>query len=112
MDRDLTFFLEMKMMTVYLLQPFTIKQIRGEKYYVYEFDAFDQIGIYKMSIVHNQKGYFMDQPEQRQIIIREYFQSEEKELFFSHQFYMIVLFAVTVSFLHLLFRILNDKSVE
>lgn len=50
-------------------------EIDKEKFYTFEFDAFDKIGVFKVSIVHNKKGFYMNEKDsQKQVIIREYFQ--------------------------------------
>lgn len=50
----------MKMMEVFLLKPFELEEINGEYFYTLNFEAFDHIGIYRMSVLHNKKGYFLD----------------------------------------------------
>ena len=37
-----------------------ITTIDDKKYYIYSFEAFDKIGIYKISLIYHKPGFYLD----------------------------------------------------
>ena len=65
------FYLRLKMYEVFLMQEFRASQLGSELYFVYDFDAFEHIGIYKTNIIYTRPGFFLDAPgTERELIFR------------------------------------------
>ena len=100
-DEENDIFLRLKMFEIFLQQPFVIKKIGDKEYYTYEFDAFDKIGIYKLSLVYEKPTYFLDAKNLEQEIIFRIWRNEKSQIFsYANIIFLGIIFLVTISFIN------------